>query len=61
MELTAEVGAYRLSLNFSSSQQSTTCLYWDATAEDVETALEDLGNADSFHVERYGGGSEDDE
>lgn len=60
MELTEEVGAYRLSVNFSSSQLSTKCLYWDATADDVETALELLENVDSVHVGRDGSGTEDD-
>lgn len=61
VELTEEVGAYRLAVNFSSSEDSTKCLYWDSTAEEVEIALELLDNVDSVHVERDGSGGEDDE
>lgn len=60
VELTEGVGAYRLAVNFSSVEQSTKCLYWDSSAEDVETALELLGNVDSVHVERDGSGTEGD-
>lgn len=60
VELTEEVGAYRIAVNFSSSEQSTSCLYWDSTAEEVEAALELLGNVDSVHVERDGSGTEED-
>lgn len=60
MELTKEVGAYTLEVTFSASTLATTCLYWDATAQEVETALEALANVDSVHVERYGSGSVDD-
>lgn len=60
VELTEGVGAYRLAVNFSSIEQSTKCLYWDSSAEDVETALELLGNVDSVHVERDGSGTEED-
>lgn len=60
VELTKEVGAYKLKVTFSSDTLETACLYWDATAEEVEVALEDLTNVDSVHVERYGSGSEED-
>lgn len=60
VELTEEVGAYRLAVNFSSSEQSTKCLYWNSEAEDVEAALEALDNVDSVLVERVGGGTADD-
>lgn len=60
VELTEEVGGYRLAVNFSSSVQSTKCLYWDSEAEDVEAALEALGNVDSVLVKRDGGGTEND-
>ena len=60
VKLTEEVGAYRLAVNFSSSEQSTKCLYWDSEAEDVEAALEALDNVDSVLVERDGGGTADD-
>lgn len=60
VELTKEVGAYKLAVTFSSDTLETSCLYWDATAGQVETALESLANVDSVHVERYGIGSEDD-
>lgn len=61
VELTKEVGAYTLEVAFSSfPAANTTCIYWDATAEQVETALEALANVDSVHVERYGSGSEED-
>lgn len=60
VQLTEEVGAYRLAVNFSSTEQSTRCLYWDSAAEDVEAALELLENVDSVHVERAGSGTEDD-
>lgn len=63
MELTKEVGAYRLAVTFSSSSSTpveTVCLYWDSTAEQVEIALEALTNVDSVHVERYGSGGEED-
>lgn len=59
--MTEEVGAYRLAVNFSASEHSTRCLYWDSTAEEVEAALETLGNVDSVHVEREGSGAEEDE
>ena len=61
VELTREVGAYKIKVDFSSSQLLTGCLYWDSTADEVETALELLGNVDSVHVERHGSGTEDDE
>ncbi|CAM9513752.1 unnamed protein product, partial [Sphacelaria rigidula] len=60
VELTKDVGAYRLSVNFSSSEMSTKCLYWDSTALEVETALESLNNVDSVEVERVGSGGEAD-
>lgn len=60
VELTEGVGAYRLSLNFSSSDISTKCLYWDSTALEVETALESLSNVDSVEVERVGSGTKED-
>lgn len=60
VELTAGVGAYRLSVNFSSSVLSTRCLYWDSSAEEVETALELLSNVDSVEVERAGSGTAED-
>lgn len=60
MELTKEVGSYTLAVTFNGGPLPTTCLYWDATAEQVEAALEVLTNVDSVHVERYGSGSEED-
>lgn len=60
VELTKEVGAYKILVDFSSAQLPTGCLYWDSTAEEVEEALELLLNVDSVHVERYGSGTEDD-
>lgn len=60
VELTKEVGSYTLAVYFSDDTLATTCLYWDATAEQVEAALEALANVDSVHVERYGSGSEQD-
>ena len=52
------MGAYRLAVSFSSSVLSTKCLYWDATAEEVETAIELLDNVDSVEVVREGSGAE---
>lgn len=60
VELTEDVGAYRLTVNFSSSEMSTKCLHWDSTALEVETALESLNNVDSVEVERVGSGGEAD-
>lgn len=60
VELTEEVGAYALEVTFSGFTLKTTCLYWDATAEEVEAALELLANVDSVYVERHGSGSEED-
>lgn len=61
VELTEEVGSYRLAVNFSSSVLSTRCLYWDSSAEEIEAALELLANIDSVQVERSGDGTEDDQ
>lgn len=60
VELTEGVGSYRLAVNFSSSVLSTKCLYWDATADEIETALELLRNVDSVRVEKEGSGTETD-
>lgn len=60
VELTKEVGAYKLSVTVGGIPVETACIYWDATAEEVETALEALTNVDSVHVERYGSGGEED-
>lgn len=60
VELTKEVGAYKIVVDFSSDQLPTGCLYWDSTAAEIEEALELLDNVDSVHVERYGSGTEDD-
>lgn len=47
-------GQYKLKLEHANVVKETSCLDWDATAEDVEKALEALSNVDSVRVDRSG-------
>jgi len=50
-------GKYRLGLNHLGGTRFSSCINWDATAADMETALEALPNIDSVSVVRSGDGT----
>ncbi len=46
------LGSFKVSLQFAGGLQATTCINWDASALDVELALEALDNVDSVFVQK---------
>ena len=51
---TIHQGQYQLKLNHTGGSMVTPCIEWDATAADVEAAIENMTNVDSVRVERSG-------
>ena len=49
-------GEFKLGLTHFGQQHTTECIPWDASPEQVKTALEQLYNVDSVYVERSGDG-----
>jgi len=50
-------GEFQLSVTHFGKQQTTSCISWNSTAEEVQSALESLVNVDSVRVDKTGDGS----